>query len=238
MAVSDELEPYESGNDNGEDIGLSARQVQALEWLSANDAEPAPIDPDTKRPVYSKDAKVRAYQMIFEGRFGGPGRGQGRKAKPRAAEHVADEVRKRAGKIVRVLDRGLDSENERLAVDTAIQALKIEREERELQLREEKQEYDLEGATKEEMIASLIELASDPNLAAAIQESSITIPDSEIEEFEVAELVSGNETDSASTSSTGDNPDNATTNGRGSTSRNSSKVSNAFKEAARRRTTD
>jgi hypothetical protein len=133
---------------------------------------------------YHPDAQIRAYQMVQEGRIGGPGRGQGRKRQPRAAEHVAAEIRKRAGKIVRAIDNGLDAESVHTQLKAASMALEIEREETRLQLQEEKQDAELDNMSKEELVATFFQLVSDPAAEAAL--GVIDLPDSAVTEIPVS----------------------------------------------------
>lgn len=121
----------------------------------------------SKDEKYHSDPQIRALQMVHEGRIGGAGRGQGRKRKPRAAEQVAEEVRKRAHKIVSAIDAGLDSESVKEKMAAADMALRIEREEAKLQLEEHKTDDDT--ASKEELLATLIQLVSDPSTEAALE---------------------------------------------------------------------
>src|SRR3954452_15599559 len=95
---------------------------------------------------YHVDPQIRAFQMVQEGRFGGAGRGQGRKpVAPRAAQRVAEEIRKRADKIVAALDAGLAADSVQTRLKAAGMALEIEREETLLQLKEEQQEAELDS---------------------------------------------------------------------------------------------
>ena len=139
-----------------------------------------PIRKDGEK--YHNDPQIRAFQMVQEGRFGGPGRGQGRKpVMPRAAQKVADEIRKRADKIVAALDAGLAADSVQTRLKAAGMALEIEREETLLRLKEEQQEAELDGMSKEELVATFIQLVSDPAAEAAI--GVIELPETEVEDI-------------------------------------------------------
>jgi hypothetical protein len=60
------------------------------------------------RPTYSSDPRERALQLVAEGKIGGPGRGQGRKRKPTAAEHVATVARQERQRIAAAYLDALD----------------------------------------------------------------------------------------------------------------------------------
>lgn len=184
---------------------------------------------------YHSDPQIRALQLVHEGRLGGPGRGQGRARKERAAQYVAEEVKKRAKKIVDAIDAGLDAENVNLKMKAADMALKIEREEALLQLRED--EVDPDHQSKEELVATLIALVGDPSTEAAL-EAVIDIPPEAITEVfdddagETKEARSGDAEKGSATPPIPAPPrtDERTprSNGRGSTSRNREKGPNPF----------
>lgn len=157
---------------------------------------------------YHVDPQIRAFQMVQEGRFGGPGRGQGRKAiAPRAAQKVAEEIRKRADKIVAALDAGLTADSVQTRLKAAGMALEIERDETLLQLKEEQQEAELDGMSKEELVATFIQLVSDPAAEAALE--VIDLPESEVKEVSTGD----------SATDTGTAPREATTSARPEPSR-------------------
>lgn len=239
MAI--EVVQYE--DDNDEDAGLSERQVAALEALSALGAEPRK-DGDS----YSPDRRIRAQQLIYEGRLGGPGRGQGRPRQPRASEAVAKYVKETlTPKIQKALKDGLrEDEDITIRLKTADMALKIEREEASLQLKED--ESDLNNADKEQLIAALIAIASDPGTEAALDGTVIELPaeavtditDAEevINGYSGAEEVSGSEGARASSipTPTGTDAGEVGTNGSSHSPRSSGEGKNPFTTAARRRT--
>lgn len=166
-----------AAGESDEDVELTPQQIAALDKLEQLGAEmrSGPDEP------YSSDPQVRALQLVAEGRLGGPGRGQGRKRKPRAAEVVAERVRKSAHKIADAIDDALGSENDNIRLKAADMAIRIERDEATLQMKED--EADLDNSTKEELVFALIRLSSDPATAAQL-ESVIDIPESDIEEVE------------------------------------------------------
>lgn len=247
-------------DDNDPDVGLSDRQIAALEKLAELGAEPAPIDPETGKGIYSKDPKIRAFQLLFEGRFGGPGRGQGRPREPRAAEAIAEAFREepRVKKMISALDRALTKKAGTRANLDAIKLVKdIEQDERRTQLKEAEQEDNL-GGDKEELIATIFELVQRPSVANAI--------DAEHEEITDADIISDNEEDeldrsgeeeapvynfqkrrtppAATNGSNGDSPSPATnghhsrkprSNDRGRSSSDSGKAERTFDKVARRR---
>jgi len=167
---------------------LEAVGVEGQDFHVVTKGDKKIIVPIRKNPddPYDSDPQIRAFQMVYEGRIGGAGRGQGRKRKPRAAEIVAEVVRKRADKILSALDAGLESDSARLRVDTAVHALKIERDETLLQLKEE--EVDLDKMGKDELIGELLRLVADPSTEAQL-EAIIDLPPEAI--HEVQEVNSG-----------------------------------------------
>jgi hypothetical protein len=169
--VSTDIEPFQEMPPQ-----LAERQIRALEQLHA--LGQAPRGPDEP---YSKDAKVRALQLIYEGRLGGSF-GGGRPRQPRAAEVVAEHVRKQAKKITRVLDDALDDDNIKVRLSAADMALKIEREEASLQLEEDK--ADLEQLSKEELVGTLFQLVQDPHTTAVLEGTIELPPEAIVEEEE------------------------------------------------------
>lgn len=179
MAATDIVRTNQSDDD---DSGLSARQVNALEMLAELGAEPAPQDPETGKSIYSGNPKIRAYQLVFEGRFGGPGKGQGRKREPRAAEVIAEALREepRVKKMISALDRALTKKaGTRANLDAIKLAHEIEKGERSLQLKEEAHNDTL-GTTREELLGTIFELVQQPGVAQAINGESEEITDAEI----------------------------------------------------------
>jgi hypothetical protein len=161
---------------------LEAIGVEGEDFHVVTKGDRTLIVPIRKSPdePYDPDPQIRAYQMVKEGRLGGAGRGQGRKRKPRAAEKVAEAVRHKADKIIKAIDDGLDAESTRTRLDAAAMALKIERDETILQLKEE--EIDLDRMGKDELVDSLIQLVSDPSIEAQL-EAVIDLPPSAISEI-------------------------------------------------------
>ena len=167
--------------EDGDDAGLNPRQVEALEKLVELDAEPAEWDEEAGKWAYHKNPQIRAYQMIFQGRFGGPGRGQGRKREPRAAEVIAEALRenKRVKKMIRAIDAALDAESERTQLDAIKLSMEIERGERSLQLKEEAHEDHL-GNTKEELLGTIFELVTQPGVESAIEGEAEEVTEAEV----------------------------------------------------------
>ena len=159
------------------DLGLSSKQIIALERLTELGAAAAEPD-ETGRSVYDSRPQVRAYQLIYEGRFAGRGNGQGRPRKPRAAELLAEHIREHfPKKMERALKRALSEEaGSRANLDAIRLAIDIERGERKLQIEEEEHDGNL-GNTREELIATLFALVGEPATAAAIEGSAEEIPE-------------------------------------------------------------
>lgn len=221
--------------DNEDDVELTPAQVQALDKLDKLGAG-LPEKDESGKSIYSSDPQVRAFQLVAEGRLGGAGRGQGRKRKPRVGEHVAAEMRKRGDKIVAAIDKGLDSDNDRTALQAADMAVKIDRDESLLQLKEEEQ--DLDKLSKEELVATLFQLVSDPGTQAQL-EAVIDIPPEDVVEVQDDNDVGGNGNGSAvHTKKARANARSHRSNGRGPSSRDRAKGGNPFTEAARRRAAD
>lgn len=229
---------------DGEDAGLSDRQVAALDALHAMGARPR----EDGEP-YSPDRRIRAQQLIYEGRLGGPGRGQGRKRQPRASEAVAQYVQDvLSPKIQKALRDGLrEDEDITIRLKTADMALKIEREEAALQLRED--ESDLANADKEQLIAALIGLAreaSGTGAEAALEAAIIDLPESavtditdepeDINGYSGAEAVDGAARAGAASvpEEAGTDTGEARSNGSGHTAGGSGKRPNPFTAAAHR----
>src|SRR4051794_39725006 len=90
--------------EDDDDLGLDSQQILALERLNELGGEPAPMG-DNGKPMYSSDPKIRAYQLIFEGRFAGKNRGQGRPRKQRAGEVMAEHIREQfTGKMIKAVN--------------------------------------------------------------------------------------------------------------------------------------
>lgn len=169
--------------DDNDDVGLSARQIAALERLTTLGANPR----ENEDAPYDSNAQIRALQLVFEGKFGGAGRGQGRpKSDRRAAEILAEEIRKapRVQKMNRALDRALSKKaGVRANLDAIKLSVEMENKERSLQIKEE--EHEDNAGTKEDLIAALIKAVGEPATAAAIE--------SEFEEIKDAEVVENSE---------------------------------------------
>src|SRR3954451_18862262 len=157
------IEPREDDNS----LGLEPRQLTALQKLIELGAEPAYVDGEGKT-VYSKDPQTRALQLIYEGRFGGPNRGQGRKK--RAAEAMAEHIRSNfTRRMTRALGRALKADaGTKANLDAIRLAIDIERGERKLQIEEDEHDGNL-GDTREELLTTLFSLVGDPATAAAIE---------------------------------------------------------------------
>ena len=217
--------------------------VEGEDYVRVEKNERVIIVPIRKSPdePYHSDAQIRALQLVQEGRLGGPGRGQGRKRKPRAAEQVAEAVKKRSDKIIAALDAGLDSDSERTRLQAADMALKIEREEAILQLKED--EVDIDQQSKEELVATLIELVGDPSTEAAL-EAVIDLPPEAITEVSIDDKSNGKaaaskraESAAVATASRSDSRSNRG-NGSRSASRDRAKGANPFTARAHGRAGD
>jgi hypothetical protein len=194
---------------------------------------------------FHSDPQIRALQMVHEGRIGGAGRGQGRKRKPRVGQYVSEEIRKRGDKIVAAIDAGLESENVNHKLKAAGMAVDIDRQESEMQLKED--ESDIDNLSKDELIDTLFQLVSEPTTEAAL--SVIDLPASavtEINEDQAAALshTNGNtvatdaEGSTASTSPARANTRTPRRAGRGSGTRDRAKGANPFTAAAHGRPAD
>lgn len=226
------------------DCGISERQVNALDQLTA--LGKAPREPDAS---YDKSPKVRALQLVYEGRLGGPNRGQGRKRKQRASEVVAEHIRnKLTRKIINAIEEGLDDDNKRVKLQAADMAMKIDREDAELSMKEV--EADLDNASREELLATLFSLAGDQNVATAIEATAqghVTLADADFEEVTEAEVVgepaeagSGDDSERADGPAPDPSPARpqrraARANGRGRASRSRENGANPITAAAKRR---
>jgi hypothetical protein len=166
-----------------EDLGLHERQVQALGRLHRLGGKP-----HEEGEPYDSDPQIRALQLVFEGRMGGPGLKQGRprtgvsttaERQQRAAETIATEIRERfTGKMIKALDRALKKDaGTRANLDAVKLALDIENREASLQLKENEADFDTK--TKEELLATLFQLVAQPQTAAAIEGTAWEITDAE-----------------------------------------------------------
>jgi hypothetical protein len=218
-----------------DDAGLSARQVQALEQLIALNAEPAVADADGKIQ-WTSDPKIRALQMVFEGRLGGPREGAGRPRAPRAAEFISEKMREepRLKKMVKAIDRALSKDaGARANLDAIKLAVDLENQERKLQLAEEVHDGNV-GNTKDELVDALFQIVQAPEVAKVIEGDATEITDAEvIENGNVANVE--RETDSSATSRNGNNGGSPRRNGRGTVTGNGNKATNPLRKAALRR---
>jgi hypothetical protein len=228
-------------DEQGDDAALRERQIAALERL--HELGGAPRQGDEQ---YSGNPQIRALQMVYEGRFGGPGLGQGRprqRGEPRAAEVIAEEIRHRFTKrMTRAIERALRADaGVRANLDAVKLALEIENREAQLQLRES--QADLETATKEELLVTLFELLGQPQTAAALDSTAIDITEAEVingdekreEGSSPVAGTNGSRGDSPGAAPTGSNGRNAGHDGRGRPKRDRSQSENPFTQAAVRR---
>src|SRR3954451_3140275 len=163
--------PYEPPD--GEDIGLSARQISALEQLHALGAGPK-LPTDEK---YDSNPQIRALQMVYEGRLGGPGRGQGRPGRERRISvQLTEYVRENLGKkVTKALERALATDaGERVNLDAIKLITEIEHKEAKLQLSEDA--ADLDTLSKEELVATLYDLVNDAQTGQVIPAPFTDIP--------------------------------------------------------------
>lgn len=163
--------PYE--NPDGEDVGLSQRQISALEQLHALGAGPK-LPTDEK---YHSNPQIRALQMVYEGRLGGPGRGQGRPGRDeRISVQLTQYVRSNLGKkVTRALERALNTDaGERINLDAIKLIVDMEHKEAKLQLTEDA--ADLDNLSKEELIATLYDLVNDAQTGQVITATFTEVP--------------------------------------------------------------
>jgi hypothetical protein len=221
-----------------DDAALNQRQIRALEQLYELGAEPR--EPNGE---YSSDAKIRALQLVYEGKIGGAGRGQGRKGrKKRAAAHVAEEARRLSKEIANVYKDIMTAENgdPKLKMAAADRFIDIEHKEASLTLKEEEVDNS-DDMGKEELIDALFDAFANPEVAAVIEEA-IDIPAEDIEEIagsdEPEEYDAWLEADPPATPEAGPDAGTARRHARRSASRNGVKSANPFTAAAKRRAAD
>ena len=102
---------------------------------------------------YSSDPSERAMQLKEDGKIGGHfGKLGGRPRKPRASEKVAEAAQKDAEKIIKVFKDLVESDSEKTRLAAANSWLAIEQEETKLRLQEERQEFDIGQASREELL--------------------------------------------------------------------------------------
>ena len=195
------------------DEGLNERQMKALGRLHRLGSRPR-----QEGDAYDSDPQIRALQLVYEGRMGGPGLKQGRprtgvstasERQSRAAEVIAAEIRERfTGRMIRALDRALRRDaGTRANLEAVKLALDIENREAALQLRENESDFDT--STKEELLATLFELVAEPQTAAAIEGTAFEVPDAEVIEDAPAAGTNGSNGNSGSSVSNGDNSGDA-----------------------------
>jgi hypothetical protein len=102
---------------------------------------------------YSSDPSERALQLKEDGKIGGHfGKLGGRPRKPRASEKVAEAAQKEADNIIKVFSDLIQSDSEKTKLAAANSWLAIEQEETKLRLQEERQEFDIGQASREELL--------------------------------------------------------------------------------------
>jgi hypothetical protein len=231
--ASQEVERYS-------DDGLQERQLKALGRLNRLGARPR-----QEGDPYDSDPQIRALQLVYEGRMGGPGLKQGRprtgvstteQRQARAAEVMALEIRERfTGRMIRALDRALRRDaGTRANLDAVKLALDIENREAALQLKEHESDFDTK--TKEELLATLFQLVAEPQTAAAIEGTAFDIIDAEVvsEDPSSAEEA-GSNGDSASTGVNGNHAGGPRSSRSERLAANRAASANPFTQAALRR---
>lgn len=159
-------------------IELEPRQVAALDKLYGLGAQPRQAG-----DRYDKDPQVRALQMVYEGRIGGPTTGAGRPARAsRAAQGLSQYIQEKLQpKLKKALDRALDEEaGVKANLDAIRLAMDIENKEAKLQLDEDTR--DVDDQSKDELLATLFALVADARTEAVIQATFTeeAIPEAEI----------------------------------------------------------
>ena len=102
---------------------------------------------------YSSDPSERALQLKEDGKIGGQfGKLGGRPRKPRASEKVAEAAQKDADQIIKVFKDLVTSDSEKTRLAAANSWLAVEQEETKLRLQEERQEFDIGQASREELL--------------------------------------------------------------------------------------
>ena len=222
-----------------DDGGLHERQLNALDRLRRLGAKPR-----GEHDTYDSDPQIRALQLVYEGRMGGPGLKQGRprtgvsttdQREARAAEVIALEIRQRfTGRMIRAIDRALRRDaGTKANLDAVKLALDIENREAALQLKENESEFDTK--TKEELLATLFQLVAEPQTAAAIEGTAWDIPDAEVIEDAPAAPEDRSNGNSASTSGNGSDAGDAGSPGSERLARHRAASENPFTQAAIRR---
>ena len=102
---------------------------------------------------YSSDPSERAMQLKEDGKIGGHfGKLGGRPRKPRAMEKVAEAAQKEADNIIKVFKDGIEDDSMKTRLAAANSWLAIEDRETQLRLQEERQEFDIGQASREELL--------------------------------------------------------------------------------------
>jgi len=110
---------------------------------------------------YSSDPSERAMQLKADGKIGGQfGKLGGRPRKPRASEKVAEAAQKDADNIIKVFRELVNSDSEKTRLAAANSWLAIEQEETRLRLQEERQEFDIGQASREQLLEYLSQALS------------------------------------------------------------------------------
>lgn len=132
---------------------------------------------------YSSDPSERAMQLKEDGKIGGHfGKLGGRPRKPRASEKVAEAAQKDADQIIKVFKDLVNSDSEKNRLAAATSWLAIEHEETKLRLQEEKQEFDIGQASREELL-NYMKDALKPGNPIASQLGIVDIDESDITEL-------------------------------------------------------
>lgn len=113
--------------------------------------------------------RQRALQLKEEGKIGPQfGKLGGRPRKPRVSEILAEEARKDADQMLKVLKDGIRSDSEKTALAYLQTWVGLEHDEAKLRLAEEKQEFDIGQASRDELIKFLAASLSEGPLADQI----------------------------------------------------------------------
>lgn len=241
MASGTEVEHTDSDDISEDDqVELTPTQLGALEKLEEMGEAPALYDEKAGKMAYSSDAQIRALQLMAEGRLGGPGRGQGRRPKERASDKLARLIDGKVKKMDSALDRALDSENDKIAMDAVRLAVDIQDKSVNRQIAEEKHEAELESMGKGDLVDTLFTLFADPLVEAALAgpreskaeedgQAILTLPASS-----VTEVTQGDDSESATSVRDHDSRTGRSSK-RGAPKRDHPKGGNPWTEAARRR---
>lgn len=118
-----------------------------------------------------KRRSERALQLKAEGKIGGQyGKLGGRPRKPRATEIAAEEARNNAEDLIQVFKDGIDPENPmKIRLASANSWFGIEQEEAKLKIQEEKLDFDIEKANRDDLVEYLKNALTEGPLADQIQ---------------------------------------------------------------------